>query len=279
MTPTVGSLIRSFLEKVGRSSDGRPNDGQGNRPPAAKGRVTGPPTSSNGASSFHLFWELAPVPLIEVAATIEVVEPPTVDKLYFWALQANFQFGNSARGGAHFGLQHHPAYTWAGAVNWGGYRHGGGELDGSTSELPSALDNVNTRNYQWQPHRRYRYRIYRSPRRGWRGSITDLETGEQTVVRDLLIEADTMINPMVWTEAFADCDDSPAAVRWSDFQALSTAGEPLTPVAVRVNYQSHPDGGCANTNIELDGSSIIQRTSTERTTRTGTRLPHPPPES
>jgi hypothetical protein len=107
-------VLRSFLERISRIGEQR---------------VTGPPTSSNGASSFHLFWDVAPKPLIEVAATIEVIEPPTVDKLYFWALQANFQDGrdgHARRGGAHFGLQYHPAHPGGGAVNWGGYHHGGG---------------------------------------------------------------------------------------------------------------------------------------------------------
>ena len=250
-------MFRSFLEKVSRVG------GQ---------RIEGPPTSSNGASSFHLYWELGPEPLLEVAATIEVVEPPRVDKLYFWALQANFQQGPRPQGGAHFGLQYHPAYPDGGAVNWGGYHRGGGELEGSGSELPSTLDNVNTRNYEWQPNRRYRYRIYRSPRRGWRGSITDLSTGIETVVRDLWIEADTIVSPMVWTEAFAHCDDPAAAVRWTDFETVTADGRTSTVNHVRINYQSHGDGGCSNTDVSHDGVGLVQRTSTERRANAGSRL-------
>ena len=107
-------------------------------------RLTGPPTSSNGASSLHLFWDGPPRPLTEVSATIEVIEPPTVERLYFWAVQVSFQRSDgSTTGGAHVGLQHHPAYPGAGAVNWGGYLRAGGEIDGSVSALPSTLDNVN----------------------------------------------------------------------------------------------------------------------------------------
>ncbi|MCP3988554.1 MAG: hypothetical protein GY724_05755 [Actinomycetia bacterium] len=250
-------VFRSFLERINRIGEQR---------------TVGPPTSSNGASSFHVFWELAPKPLVEVAATIEVIEPPTVDKLYFWALQANFQGDQVRRGGAHFGLQFHPAYPGRGAVNWGGYHHGGGELDGSVSALPSTLDNINTRDYPWVPGRPYRYRIYRSPERGWRGSITDLVTGTETVVRDLWIEADSMISPMVWTEAFADCDHPSSAVRWSDFTALTTDGEQLEVPGVRINYQTHADGGCANTNISVADDGLVQRTATERLASTGSRF-------
>ena len=118
-------MFRSFLDRISR---------------AGPQRTSGSPTSSNGASSFHLFWDVPPESLREVSVTIEVIEPPTVDKLYFWALQASVEGAGGLRfGGAHFGLQHHPSYPGAGAVNWGGYRDGGGELDGSTSPLPSAF--------------------------------------------------------------------------------------------------------------------------------------------
>ena len=83
-------------------------------------RVTGPPTSSNGASSMHLFWEVPPEPLAEVSVDVEVLTPPAVEKLYFWALQVNFVSATGGdRGGAHTGLQYHPAYPDGGAVNWG----------------------------------------------------------------------------------------------------------------------------------------------------------------
>ena len=232
----MSGVFRSFLERIGLAGDGPT-------------RVSGPPTSSNEASSFHLYWDVPPEPLAEVRATIEVVEPPTVDRLYFWALQASFQQAGTRRGGAHFGLQHHPSYPGAGAVNWGGYHAAGGELEGSGSTLPSALDNVNTRTYPWAAGRPYRYRIFRSPDRGWRGSLTDLETCIETVVRDLWVEGDHLTSPMVWTEAFADCGEPPATVRWRDLEAVTTSGVTHHVSSVRVNYQSYADGGCTNTNV------------------------------
>jgi hypothetical protein len=207
-----------------------------------------------------------------VSATIEVIEPPTVERLYFWALQASFERGGVRVGGAHFGLQNHPSYPGNGAVNWGGYRIGGGELDGSGSDLPSALDNVNTRTYPWVASRPYRYRIHRSPDRGWRGTVTDLETGVDTVVRDLWVDADHLISPMVWTEAFADCGEPPAAVEWRDLEAVTTSGATHRVSSVRVNYQSHADGGCTNTNISVANDSYQQRTGTERVTTVGSTL-------
>ena len=258
-------VFDSFLDRVLGADRGR-------------GRVTGPPASSNAASSFHLFWDAPPVPLSEVAVVFELIEPPSVPMLYFWALQVSFMNGPSRVGGAHFGLQHHPDYPANGAVNWGGYADAGGELDGSASTLPSALDNVNTRTYPWRAHRRYRHRVFRSPDRGWRGSVTDLETGDETVVRDLWADADHLANPMVWSEVFAHCDHPSTAVRWTDLEAVDTEGRRHPVQAVRLNYQTHGDGGCANTDTVVDaggdagGPGFVQRTATTRTNRTGARL-------
>ncbi|MEM9563562.1 MAG: hypothetical protein AAGA93_13135 [Actinomycetota bacterium] len=244
--------------------------------PGGGPRVTGPPPSGNGASSFHLVWDAPPVPLTAAEVTIEVVEPPSVPKLYFWAMQVNFERGVGRVGGAHVGLQYHPAYPDAGAVNWGGYADAGGELDGSVSALPSALDNINTRTYRWEPGRRYRYRVSRSPERGWRGSIVDLATGDETVIRDLWIEADHLTGPMVWSEVFADCDEPSTAVRWTDPVVTTADGERIGIEAVRLNYQTNGDGGCANTDTTVDTSSgtagFLQRTATARTNPSGTRL-------
>lgn len=250
-------VFRAFLERMTREGPER---------------TSGPPPSGNGASSFHLFWGVPPEPLREVEATIEVIEPPTVKKLYFWALQINVHHYGRQTGGAHFGLQYHPAYPDGGAVNWGGYADGGGELDGTVSDLPSALDNINTRTYPWRPRRRYRYRIYPSPEQGWRGSITDLETGVATVVRDLFIPGDELARPMVWTECFANCDHPSAAVRWTDLRAKTVTGRWHEVTKVSLNYQTHPDGGCSNTNSSVEGGGFVQRTAVARDADSGARL-------
>jgi hypothetical protein len=256
----MATMFRSFLDKIVQGG------------PRRASREIGPPTSSNGASSMHLFWMTTAHPFVELRATIEVIEPPVVPKLYFWALQASFEEQGRIKGGAHFGLQHHPQYPGNGAVNWGGYRDTGGELDGSSSDLSSALKNVNTRDYRWQPRRPYRYRIYNAADDHWRGSITDLITGQETVVRDLHVNADFLVNPMVWTEAFADCGDAPAAVRWYDLEGLTWDGTRHPVSTVTVNYQSYADGGCTNTNVSMDGSAFVQRTGIPRSTPTGSQL-------
>lgn len=233
------------------------------------------PTSANGASSFHLWWDITG-PFDEVAVVLEVVEPPRVEELYFWALQVSF----GAAGGAHLGLQYHPSYPGGTAVNFGGYASGGGILDGSESELPSALNNANTRNYAWGANRRYRLRVFRPPGDEidggvWRGEVTDLESGVTTVVRDLYCEGQHLSSPVVWSEVFAKCADPSAAVRWDSFEAIDPAGGRVEASRLRVNYQTRAQGGCPNTNSETDAVGVVQRTGVTRVTRQGSVLDIP----
>jgi hypothetical protein len=245
--------------------------------------VRGEPASSNGASSFHLFWEL-PGEFVRVSATLEVVQPPTVDRLYFWALQASFTGPAGAAGAGHLGLQAHPQHPGGAAVNWGGYDEHGRILGGSASALPSALDNAYTRDLPWRPRCPSRLPIAAAPPGGtldpgldpsitaWRGSVTDLSTGSTTIVRDLFTRGARLASPMVWAEVFARCEQPAVEVRWSDLEAATDDGRVLRPAAVTVNYQADRDGGCANTDSALDRDGLLQRTCCPRRTAQGTRL-------
>lgn len=252
----------------------------------ARERTTGRPTSTNGASSLHLRWQLGGV-ATEIAATLRVREGPRVAKLYFWALQADFGTGamdpgDSGRpgGGAHLGLQWHPEHPGSTAVNWGGYGPDGRELNGSRSALPSALRNANTRDYPWKQGVDYRLRIAPSPEqpdlpegfRAWRGTVADLSSGVVVEVRDLYVPGDRITGAVMWSEVFADCDEPPVSVCWSDPVAVSVAGDALDPGTMAVNYQSVADGGCSNTNSWVAPEGWYQRTCTPRTTPQGTRL-------
>lgn len=248
-------------------------------------RVTGSPPSANGASSFHLGWVLPDLPadpLTEASVTLEVVEPPTVPRLYFWALQVDLGDPTGRRAaGAHLGLQWHPQHPGSTAVNWGGYRAGGGELHGSGSSLPSALHNVNTRDLAWLPGRAYRLTARRVSEDGdaqqaWRGSVRDLGTGDEVVVRDLYTGGDRIVGVTMWSEVFARCDDPTATVRWSDPSVTTSDGQVLRPQRLSVNYQSDAQGGCANTDSSVDAAGALQRTCTTRVHRQGMQLPLPP---
>ena len=234
-------------------------------------RLTGRPTSSNRASSHHLFWMTqSNEPVVEIRATLEVVEPPTVAELYFWALQASFTDGSTNFGGAHLGLQHHPRYPDSSAANWGGYHdasRGGQILDGSRLTVPSALNNANTGNFAWRPHTPYVLRI-RQGQQGWLGSITGPD-GEEHVLRELYCPGSAIRSPLVWTESFAQCDAPRATVRWSELTMVNRSGAALPVRAVRTNFQSVADGGCSTSDSTVDGASVLQSTGVSRTTSTG----------
>jgi hypothetical protein len=153
------------------------------------------------------------------------------------------------------------------AVNWGGYRGTGGELDGSRSPLPSRDGNPNTRLYDWELDRPHMLRVFPSPEgRGWRATV------DGVVIRDLYGPGDTLVDPIVWSEVFADCDDPPVVVRWSDLQAVTVSGVEVGAATVTVTYQAYADGGCDNTTIDVDDVGICQRTATPRTLAHGSLL-------
>jgi len=245
-------------------------------PPWRRARTRGFPPSGNGASSFHLGWRLprGAGQLVAAGVTLEVLTPPVVGHLYFWALQVSFP----GAGAAHLGLQWNHRHPGFGAVNWGGYTAGGSLLTGTPSPLRSTPDDPNTRDYPWEPERAYRLRVQRVGDGAWRGEVRDLGTGEMTTVRDLMAGAPFLGDPMVWSEVFARCDDPSVTVRWSDLEVVSEAGDRFVPTALAVNYQSHADGGCANTTSLLDeAGGALQVTNAERSTPQGQAILELPP--
>lgn len=244
------------------------------------GRTTGLPPSANGASSFHLVWDLPGGRFSEASVDLEVLEAPAVPRLHFWAMQVDWvDDGGRRAGGAHIGLQWHPGHPGSTAVNWGGYDHRGVELGGTGSSLPSATSNANTRDLVWEPGVPYRLTVARAAGRdpvdgtaAWAGSVS--WPGGGVHVRDLHVGGGWISSVMTWSEVFARCDDPSVAVRWSRPQVVE-AGEPLRPAGARTSYQSHADGGCANTDSSPDEVGIVQRTSTERLAGHGTWLPFP----
>ncbi len=206
--------------------------------------------------------------------------PPLSRRLYFWALQASFSSGNRMHGGAHLGLQWNARYPGGTAANWGGYAPGGSLLRGSESPLPSARRDRNTRDYPWVAGHRYRLQIARSGEApdgmvAWRGTVTHLESGEETRIRDLYTKGEYLVRPLVWSEVFARCEHQTAAVRWSDLRAVTAEGTELRPSYVRVNYQSRADGGCDNTTVSVDELGILQVTNAQRRIPQEAMLPVP----
>lgn len=243
--------------------------------------LSGRPPSGNGASSFHLQWSAPEGMWVAAEATLEIVEPPTVPKLYFWAMQVSFTERGRKGGAGHIGLQFHHDHPGRTAVNWGGYGSGTGELRGSESPLRSTVGNVNTRDYEWHPRRPYRLRVSLADEpapnglQSWRGEVIDLSTGVRTFIRDLWAAGTTLAEPIVWSEVFADCDDPSTTVRWSEFRLTDAAGNVAVADRLSVNYQARSDGGCARTNSTVDDRGWIQTTNTDRVTKQGTVLTRP----
>ena len=231
-------------------------------------RTSGPPPSPNGASSFHVWWDIDQ-PLESVSAVLQVLEPPTVDRLYFFALQASFWSDAGHQGGAHAGLQWNQRHSGSTAVNWGGYDRAGNVLSGSESPLASTPHDPNTRDFPWVPGARYRFTIGPAipgePTR-WPARVEGLDTGEDVEIRQLTCPGSHLKSPLVWSEIFADCDHPGVGVRWSELRATTTKGDEVLVTGGRVSYQSHGDGGCYNTTVLADGSGFVQRSNSERGT-------------
>ena len=252
----------------------------------ARRRISGKPPSRNGASSFHLWWELETTHVLAAAAVeIEVVTPPVVPHLYFFALQVTFVDPSSGRkgGGAHIGLQHHPGHPHMRAVNWGGYAAAGGLLPGSESFLPSAREDLNTRDYLWEGKRPYLLAVEPTTAPApegmvaWAGLIEDVEAERRTEIRHLFVPewATGLTTPLMWSEVFAPCDAPQVGVHWRRPQAWSLAGDAVGVRGVRLAYQDYENGGCTNTNTAVDATGYTQLTNEKRVNRVGAFLPAP----
>jgi hypothetical protein len=235
--------------------------------------VVEPPS---GSTSFHCWWEGVGVadPIVEVTATLEVLQQPRAQRLYFWALQASFADASRSHGAAHIGLQWNPRHADNRAVNWGGYAEVSdvqSVLEGSLSPLPSTPDDRNTRDYAWKEGVPYKLRVSKAPR-GWRGEITNTLTGETSFIRDLYAGGDRLTGFVVWSEVFCACSDPQVVVRWSAFEARSAGGHIRRPASVRLTF---PSGGCTNTNVAATAEGIVQITNTTRQVRDMAVLPIP----
>jgi hypothetical protein len=154
-----------------------------------------------------------------------------VDEGYFWALQVDWDDGS----GAHLGLQWWPGHPDHRAVNWGGYRPDGHELDGTESPLPSARANPNTRDFAWEAGRWYRLTVEPDGS----GRVDDV------IVRRLYVTGARVVRMGVWTEMFAPCAAPQVQVRWRGL-----------PGKVTCTYEPT----CGNTASWREGAELVQAT-------------------
>lgn len=244
----------------------------------------GPRTPPEGiASSFHVAWDTdfgANDGLVdEIRVSLRVIDHPDtdVDDLYFWALQPDFYGATIGEplGGAHVGLQYAPGVGYPNdhAVNWGGYDELANELEGSESAFPSATDNDNTRDYDWETGVTYDLRVWVEEEGVIRASI------DGVLIRELYREGVLFIKPnSMWSEVFAQCSDPSVLVAWSGMEVELDAVTYQEDTFV-LNYQLEENDGCPNTNSFVSGQSVRQRTNTTRVNAQDAVLVlDPPPE-
>jgi len=217
---------------------------------------------------------------VECSAVLEVLVPPVVPRLYFWALQVDFSSANRIHGSAHLGLQWNRHHRGSTAINWGGYHPDGSLLSGSESLLPAIGHDRNTVGFPWAAGHRYTLRIAsggNAPGGGhsWAGSIIDLDSGEATKVRDLHAPGGYLLRPVVWSEVFARCEQPTVAVRWSGLSAVTADGTVVRPAGVLVGYQGEEAGGCSNTTAGVDELGVLQITNAVRRVPDHALLPVP----
>ncbi|MFV1971993.1 MAG: hypothetical protein ACC683_13450 [Acidimicrobiia bacterium] len=239
-------------------------------------RVAGTPTSASGSSSFFLWWDLPyGERLVEVSVTLEVARRPEIDRLVSFAIQGALV--KPGGGSCHLGLQHHPRFPDRSAVNWDGYTAKGQPLDSTIPTLPSATDDVATRNFPWQQGVPYQFTIERGEEHSdgmfpWAGSITNLQTGKRELIRELTSPSPHVRAPVLYVESHAPCDGPGFEARWSNATAVSIGGGVRAVRSMRVDYQPHAAGGCTNTNSSVEGTRFVQRAGQMRATKPGTTI-------
>lgn len=214
------------------------------------------------ASSFHASWDTLTQFAHEVHVDLTVMNEPTVNDLYFWALQCSFyDASDNFIGGGHTGLQWNEDHPNNNAVNWGGYDDMSVELSGTTSSFPSTPGNVNTRDYDWDEGATYSFRIWISAE----GEISASVNGD--LIRTLYCPGAVKLGGFtMWSEVFAQCSDPSAAVKWTNMRILDESDVEQLEEQFSVNYQAEVDDGCLNTNTYEYNRSIRQQTNTTRIT-------------
>lgn len=225
------------------------------------------PDSLRVASSFHLWWqenEYTDAPTGDPSdtgtwerskATLKVTTPPTVDDVYYWAMQVTFYDSEAGLvGGAHCGLQWNPGHPSSKAINWGGYDAEGNLLDGSESAFPSATDNPNTRDYNWSSDTEYTFEVF-SPAEGeWRATVNGV------TIRDLYVPDGVHIGDfLVWSEVFATCGEPTSVVEWSDLEM----NDGSDTVSIYRVYKGFSDECCENVNSYTGDNVFVQETNSE----------------
>lgn len=244
--------------------------------PRISERVAGAPTSGSGASAFYLWWDLPyGERLNEISVTLDVQRRPEVDRLVTFAVQAAFV--KPSGGSCHFGLQHQPEVDGRNAVLWNGYDAKGSLLEVRGDQQSSPANEDGSRAFEWSQGTPYRFTVERGEeeedgRYPWKGSITDLNSGESHIVCEILNSSPHLRAPVMYVESYSPCDGPGFEARWSNAVAVSTDGGVRTVQSMRVDYQPHAAGGCTNTNSTVEQGAFVQRVGQMRSTKPGSTI-------
>jgi hypothetical protein len=225
---------------------------------------------SGPGGGFHLWWQGVPTdePVVACSVTLEVLQEPVVERLYFWALQASFTDASGRNyGAAHTGLQWNPRHPDHRAVNWGGYASAAdvrSVLEGTDSALPGIPGDRNTRNYPWREGVPYRFTIRRGAQ-GWAADVHDGATGETVRIRELFAEGDRLRSFVMWSELFCRGDDPTAVVRWSRPEVETASGRRVPPKALQATFPGGEEW--KRLDVVSDDVGVMQVTDTRRTAR------------
>ena len=236
-------------------------------------RVAGAPASVNGASTFFLWFGLPYGERIaEISATLEVTERPEIESLISFAIQS--ALSRPQAGSIHLGLQHNPLFPNNGALRLDGYTADGERLTTSEPEIPSATNDVTTRDYPWKQGVKYTLSIRRGAEIDdgqfpWSGYITDHISGDTVMIREMISTSTHLRAPILYVESHAPCDSPPFEVRWSDVSTVSVKGGKRSIRFMRADYQLYAAGGCTNTDSFTEGVGLVERTGEKRTTNSG----------
>lgn len=226
------------------------------------------PSGVDIATSTHLWWQAEgdadPSDTgrwVKASAKLTLPTAPTVEDLYYWAMQVSFYDGSGTLvGGAHTGLQWIPGYIDNKAVNWGGYDADDVILTGTESAFPSSLDNDNTRDYDWATNTEYTFEVSYVGSDYWRATVNGV------TIRDLLVPGGVYIaSPAIWSEIFAACDSPAHSARWRDLTLTDETDTEYEFYEMFRTFSTDIDA-CTNTNSSTDGEYYVVSSGTTRDT-------------
>ena len=224
-------------------------------------------------SGFHLWWKGVPSnePIVACSVVLEVVQPPTVAALYFWALQASFLDAHRPvlrRGPHRAPVEPPPPGQPGGELGWlraGGRRH----LHPGRQRLTAARHPRGPEHPHVRVARRDPVPLH-DPSRHRRVGVDGDRSGRpapEVTVRELYAAGDRLGGFVMWSELFCRGDDPPTRCGG---RSRRPSPRPVADRAAAALHATFPDGPeWRDLDVVVDGVGVQQVTTTGRTLRGG----------